>query len=155
MQPIEGKKNKITSIQCFNSVFIRSLFSHRGGPCGTVSSKSRAFAAVRKCTRSENPAPEMGTLLVYWSVPYKILTNCTLIIDIKRCQHTYIHTYICLTQKEKKHGADGRNSSSLSNPPCPSHLRKNQASYYDLFKCFQLKHLLTYCSMEVFYIKGG
>lgn len=85
------------------------------------SSKSREFAAIGKCIRSENPAQEKGTLLVYWSVPYKILTECTLIIDIKGAS---IHTYICLTRKEKKHGADWRNDSSLSNPPCPSHLRK-------------------------------
>lgn len=54
------------------------------------SSKSREFAGVGKCIRSENPAQERGTLLVYWSVPYKILTECTLIIDIKGAS---IHTY--------------------------------------------------------------
>lgn len=53
-------------------------------------SKSREFAGVGKCIRSENPAQERGTLLVYWSVPYKILTECTLIIDIKGAS---IHTY--------------------------------------------------------------
>lgn len=63
------------------------------------SSKSREFAAVYKIRKS---CSGKGNL-VYWSVPYKILTECTLIIDIKGAS---IHTYICLTRKEKKHGAD-------------------------------------------------
>ncbi len=58
----------------------------------------------------------------------------------ERCQHPYIHPRDM--KREKKYGADWRINLSRSNPP-----QKNQARYYDLFKCFQLKHLLKYCSM--------
>lgn len=58
----------------------------------------------------------------------------------ERCQHPYIHPLDM--KREKKYGADWRINLSRSNPP-----QKNQARYYDLFKCFQLKHLLKYCSM--------
>lgn len=110
---VKKKKKKtayIVSIQ-----FLSDLYFLTGWTLWHSSSKNRAFAAVRKCTRSENPAPEMGTLLVYWSVPYKILTKCTLIIDIKRCQHTYIHTSVW---HEKK-----RNMEQMEETvhPCPIH----------------------------------
>lgn len=104
------------------------------------------FAAIGKCIRSENPAQEKGTLLFHWSVPYKILTECTLIIDIKGAS---IHTSVWC---EKKRNMEQTEETIY---PCPIHHvhfppQKNQARYYDLFKCFQLKHLLTYCSTEVF-----
>ncbi len=134
---LKKKKLHTTYLSSFYQIFILS----QGWTLWHSWSKSRAFAAVGKCTRSENPAQEMRTLLVYWSVPYKILTECTLIADMKGASiHTYIHPLDM--KREKKYGADWRINLSRSNP-----LQKNQARYYDLFKCFQLKHLLKYCSM--------
>ncbi len=144
------KKQNAYDIFSFYQIFIFS----QGWTLWHSSSKSRAFAAVGKCTRSENPAQEMRTLLVYWSAPYKILTECTLIADIKGASiHTDIHPFDMEKRKEtwnrlKKQFIPVQPTTSI--PP-----QKNQARYYDLFKCFQLKLLLKYCSMEVFNIKGG
>ncbi len=112
---LKKKKLHTTYLSSFYQIFILS----QGWTLWHSWSKSRAFAAVGKCTRSENPAQEMRTLLVYWSVPYKILTECTLIADMKGAS---IHTYIRLTWKEKRN----MEPTEESIYPGPTHLRKTR-----------------------------